>query len=595
MRSFAFVCLTLLLAACAAREDHAPGLPSVAVLEPTRPMADALAEVDPRPFVPLTDVAAPRWFGDAAAGARLAELGVARFVEPVSELSIDFVPSDPKVRDQWGLADIEAPRAWDRAPSARGVVVAVVDSGVFLSHPDLASAVWTNEGEVPDNGLDDDDNGFVDDVHGWDFVEQDADPSPGGTDPYSSHGTHVAGIIGAVSDNGRGVSGVAPGVLVMPVRVMAGRSGRSDWIADGIDYAVANGARVVNLSLGGSYSRLIDEAIARAWRAGVVVVAAAGNEGAGEASFPASSQVPGVLGVAATDRHDELANFSNFGPGVDLTAPGVDILSTFGPRSYKPMSGTSMAAPHVSGALALRLASRGKRTDKDLTALLDALPRGVQGVPRLDLAAMVEPASPDAARRVTSRRTRVSFHAGTSHRRPPPQRIALEAVAQTAFDLDASDWVHPGPCRVAPCLLTVSVDPSDLGYGAHTGSLVVRPKDGTASLALDVEVFVGADRDAEVRVEAEVDGRTTEVEDTLSIGRGSTLVLRLVREGRRSSARWSVDGLPYAGSELQGTFAREGSYMVRAADDAGRPVVIPVEVTTGGQGAAAGVGVPHGG
>jgi hypothetical protein len=584
-----------LFAACVAPPAPAGKAPSVAVLERSAPFADALGEVDDRPFIPLDPGEGPRWLGPADAVRRLVDQQVVRFSEPIQEYAVDFVPSDPHLRDQWALADISATRAWDIASSARSVVVAVVDSGVFMSHPDLADAIWTNEGEVPDNGLDDDDNGFVDDVHGWDFVDEDADPSPGGTDEYSSHGTHVAGIIGATADNGKGIAGVAPNVLVMPVRAMAGRSGRSNWIADGIDYAVANGAKVINLSLGGAYSQLIDEAIARAWKAGVVVVAAAGNEGASAASFPASSRVPGVIGVAATDAQRGVAAFSNWGPGVDITAPGVSILSTFGGRSYKALSGTSMAAPHVSGALALRLASRNGRRDTSLTAMLASLPIGTGGVPRLDLAALVEPSPRDATRHISSRRSRVAFHTDAASRRPPPQTIALEAMTATSFDVLAPPWVRPGTCRSAPCRLSLTVDPSELGYGSHTATVTIQPRDQSISLELTVDLFVGADQ-SELRVEADVNGAAVETEEGLSVARGAEVVLRATREGRRTLVAWSVDGVPYAGSALQGLFARTGSYKVRATDPAGHETLVAVDVTDGGgTRAAAGLDLPHGG
>ena len=591
MRLSSALLLSLLLGCAASSTREAPQY--VAVLDPATPFGAALGAVDARAFVPLSDANAPRWTGSAKAAAELVARGVARYVEPLHEYRPNFVPSDPHLKDQWALADIAAPRAWDLAPSAKGVVVAVVDSGVQLDHPDLKGALWTNEREVAGNGLDDDGNGFVDDVHGWDFVDGDNDPSPGGTSEFDNHGTHVAGIIGATSNNGVGISGIAPNVQIMPVRVMDGKSGRTDTIADGIDYAVKNGADVINLSLGGAYSRLMDEAIARAWKAGVVVVAAAGNDGGSAASFPASSRVAGVLGVGATDSQDALASFSNFGPGVDLTAPGVDILSTFGPSSYKLMSGTSMAAPQVSGAMALRIASRGGAHDKSLTAMLASLPPGVDGVPRLDLSALVEPekkpSSPGSAKpghsapggSLICRRTLLTFHARATGRRPPPQTVSLRASAPTAFDVTAESWVHPGRCRTAPCRLSFSLDPSHLRAGEHKSTVTLQPKDGSAPLALALDLFV-ASGDGSLSVEAAVNGQPAPVEGALRVALGAPVTLTAHREGREANVTWTIDDTASTGRDLAGVFPHAGSYRVHAADDQGHAVDLPVVVISGG-------------
>jgi thermitase len=268
------------------------------------------------------------------------------------------VPNDPDWGNQWSLAQIGLPAAWNVTTGSAGIIIAVVDSGVYLGHPDLASKVWTNPGEIRGNGIDDDLNGKVDDVNGWHFFQQ---WTPSGYVPVGNanvtddfgHGTHVAGIIGAATNNGLGIAGISWGARVMPVRVLDqyGSGWYSD-IADGIVYAVDNGAKIINLSLGGAAtSQTLCEAAAYAHQKGALLVAATGNTGAA-VLHPAACE--GVLAVAATDRFDYRADFSNYGPQVDVAAPGVNIYSTWPwVDGYFTKSGTSMAAPHVSGVAAL--------------------------------------------------------------------------------------------------------------------------------------------------------------------------------------------------------------------------------------------------
>ena len=278
------------------------------------------------------------------------------YAEPDRYIGIDSVPNDPLYPNMWGLLDgpgVHASLAWDETTGA-GAVVAVVDSGVELDHPDLTANIWSNPSETP-NGVDDDDNGFIDDVHGWDFNGGDADPSD-----ENGHGTHVAGTIGAVGNNGIGVVGVAYSSKLMPVRVIGsnGLGSISHGIA-GIEYAWRNGADVANLSWGfsGGVEQPLKDVIAAAAAGGMVVVAAAGNSGVdidASPAYPAAFDVPGLITVAAITPNGVLAGFSNFGlANVDIAAPGTSILSTVRGANYGLASGTSMAAPHVSGAAAL--------------------------------------------------------------------------------------------------------------------------------------------------------------------------------------------------------------------------------------------------
>jgi len=259
-----------------------------------------------------------------------------------------FTPNDPRYAEQWGLTKINAPTAWDTTQGSAAVTIAVLDSGVDLNHPDLAANLWTNPGETPGNGVDDDNNGYVDDVQGWDFVNNDNDPQDD-----IGHGTHVAGIIAAATNNGTGVAGVCPNCRLMAVKVLdAGGSGTYTNIAAGITYAADKGARVINLSLGGyADSSLLRDAVAYA-SAYAVVVAAAGNDNKQDRFYPAAYD-DYVVAVAATDNSDQKAAFSNYGDWVDLSAPGVSIWSTLWDDSYAAWSGSSMAAPFVSGVAGL--------------------------------------------------------------------------------------------------------------------------------------------------------------------------------------------------------------------------------------------------
>ncbi len=285
----------------------------------------------------------------------------------VVRLDTIVVPNDPNYLDGtlWGLnntgqsggtidADIDAPEAWDMNTGTGNMVVAVIDTGVDYTHPDLAANIWTNSGEIAGNGHDDDGNGYVDDIHGYDFYNNDGDPM----DDHG-HGTHVAGTIGAVGDNGLGVVGVAWHVQIMALKFLnaSGNGYLSDAIA-ALGYAVRMGAKVSNNSYSGEdQAPAIANAIASARDGGHIFVAAAGNTGTNtdvRPAYPSSYTFDNLVAVAATDRNDQVASFSNYGlKSVDLAAPGVDILSTSKGGQYAVQSGTSMAAPYVTGAIAL--------------------------------------------------------------------------------------------------------------------------------------------------------------------------------------------------------------------------------------------------
>ncbi len=279
--------------------------------------------------------------------------------------------SDTEFNKQWGMIDLGVKDAWvNSSTQGENVVVAVIDSGVDYTHDELSENIWRNPGESGNgketNGIDDDGNGFVDDVVGWDFAKNDNKPYDvkGGFMGNPGHGTHVSGIIAARADNGLGVLGVAPSVKVMAMRFITEQgSGTTDAAVQAIKYAVDNGAKILSNSWGSEgddpEGQILKEAIQYALDKDVLFVAAAGNsaydnDNPTKMAVPASYDFDNIISVAAIDRNNKLASFSNYGQStVDIAAPGVDIYSTVPQNKYMTLPGTSMACPHVSGAAAL--------------------------------------------------------------------------------------------------------------------------------------------------------------------------------------------------------------------------------------------------
>ncbi len=315
--------------------------------------------------------------------ARYAAMPGVIYVEPDYMVSASGVPNDPLFTDQWGLlntgqavgtpdADIDATDAWDITTDSPSVVVAVIDSGVCYTHPDLAANMWTNPGEIPGNGVDDDGNGLVDDVYGYDYANSDGNPM----DDYG-HGTHVAGIIGAVGDNGIGVAGLSWNVKIMALKFLeSDGQGATSKAISCIQYAISKDVTLSCNSWGGSeYSTALYNAIEAARTAGQLFVAAAGNAGVNNdasANYPSSYSHPNIISVAATDRNDNLAVWSTGGGSnwglntVDIAAPGLDIMSTVPVANYESWSGTSMSAPYVAGACALCIAANPDATHEQI-------------------------------------------------------------------------------------------------------------------------------------------------------------------------------------------------------------------------------------
>jgi subtilisin family serine protease len=372
-------------------------------------------------------------------------------------------------------ADIDADQAWDTTVGSADVVVGVVDTGLDLGHPDLATNVWSNPDERgagrESNGVDDDGDGLVDDTTGWDWAAGDNQ----GLDE-NGHGTHVSGTIAGRADDAMGVAGVAWRARLMALRILdASGSGRVSDAIKAYGYAAVHGARIVNASLGGgSFSRAERDAIAAA--RDVLFVVAAGNEGADNdttPSYPCDYDLPNVVCVAASDQHDELAGFSNYGAtSVDLAAPGVNIASAWPGARWALLDGTSMATPHVAGAAVLALAANPRLDTAGLRAALlssvDALPAlagrvatgGRLNAARAVAAAAGTPAPDTAVGAQAPRPSTPAAPAPTPRTTPaatapsaPAPTAPVAAPAQTVAPARAPDRIAPGLTVRAPARL----------------------------------------------------------------------------------------------------------------------------------------------
>jgi subtilisin family serine protease len=273
--------------------------------------------------------------------------------------------------NNWALDVINAPEVWNQNITGNGIVVAVVDSGVDYTHPDLDGNIWRNADEIAGNGIDDDRNGFVDDIRGWDFVSSDNDPMDL---DWDGHGTHIAGSIAAERNN-FGITGIAYNAQIMPIRVLNTFGGQPNNVAAGIRYAADNGANVINLSLGNEFypSNEENDAIVYANNKGCVVVMSAGNEGLSQPGYPARNADRWGIAVGSIDVRGTMADNSNragFTPLDYLVAPGVEIVSTIPGRDYELKSGTSFATPQVAGVAALVLNANPSLTPDQVEYIL---------------------------------------------------------------------------------------------------------------------------------------------------------------------------------------------------------------------------------
>jgi hypothetical protein len=394
------------------------------------------------------------------------------YAEPNFVLEAFAAPNDPSFASQWALrntgqtggtagADIAAVPAWDITTGSPDVAVAVIDTGVDYNHPDLAANVWRNEADCNADGVDDDGDGYVDDCHGIDTVNHDSDPMDD-----AGHGSHVAGTIGAASNNGAGVTGVNWGVTIVPCKFLnaAGQGDTAGAIAC-LDYVAVLKDRGLNVVAtnnswgGGLYSQALTDAIRAQQQRGILFVAAAGNAGADNdvvRTYPCSTDLPNVLCVAATDHNDALAGFSNRGHGtVHLGAPGVNILSTTPAGAYQAMSGTSMAAPHVTGVVALLYAQDPSR---GWLAVRNRILTG--GTPRASLGATLSGRRLNALGALTC-----SGPPLVARRRPAGTRLVtgIGPIELSVLSLNCGDPVGPVSIRVSPTGETVTL--LDDGHG----------------------------------------------------------------------------------------------------------------------------------
>ncbi|MBI2082212.1 MAG: S8 family serine peptidase [Deltaproteobacteria bacterium] len=282
--------------------------------------------------------------------------------EPNYPIESSSLPADPlflRWESFYNYDLMEMDQAWELSNSCEEVLVAVLDSGIEQDHPDLIETIWHNPNEIADNGRDDDDNGYIDDVQGYDFYSDDADPND-----LTGHGTEVSGIIGAVAGNDTGLSGICWKAQILPLKIF-GKNGEGPLSAalEAIDYAIARKVRIINMSWAlksGGRSEILEKVIKKGKEKGIFFVTAAGNDGKNldqDPVYPASYDLPNLIAVAAHDEEGRLADFSNYGnSSVLIAAPGVDVLTTGLGNRYVKFSGTSAATPHASGVAALLLA-----------------------------------------------------------------------------------------------------------------------------------------------------------------------------------------------------------------------------------------------
>lgn len=302
-----------------------------------------------------------------------------RYAQPDTLCEPAIVPNDPRYSSLYGMTSIRAPQAWDTWTGDPDFVVTVFDSGIDQTHPDLSPNLWVNPGEIAGNGVDDDGNGLIDDVHGWNFLDGNANLSHA---DGASHGSHVAGTIAAAGNNEVGVTGVCWEAQVMAIKWFDQTGPLSGFIS-GMQYALSKGVKLSNHSWRTLGTPAVDDVIAEARAQGHLMIVAAGNEStsAFQTMRPSGSTSDNVIKVAAVDRFDNLATFSNWSQtAVQIAAPGVGILSTVSGNGYSAYDGTSMACPHACGVAALLWSSQPGWSYLDVREVLLSTTRAVPGL-----------------------------------------------------------------------------------------------------------------------------------------------------------------------------------------------------------------------
>lgn len=296
------------------------------------------------------------------------------YAEPIPIDQVLLSANDQYSGQQWHLEKIQAYEAWDIATGSEDVVVAIIDDAIQTTHEDLTNTIWTNINEIPNNGVDDDNNGYIDDYQGWDIADNDNNPNPPAGSSYLRHGTHVTGIVAAQTNNSIGVASIGNGIKVLPIKATQDEFGTSTQIThgwQGVSYAIAMGVDIINLSWGSkassqTYQSIIDDAHAQ----GIIIVAAAGNSNNTQKFYPAAYN--NVVSVAATDHSDHKMGVSNYGDWIDISAPGSTIISTgsMSNDAYESNSGTSMASPLVAGLIGLMKSYDNSSSADDILACL---------------------------------------------------------------------------------------------------------------------------------------------------------------------------------------------------------------------------------
>jgi thermitase len=382
------------------------------------------------------------------------------YAEPNYILRAVLTPNDPYFSSQWGLTKIGASQAWDVTTGSSDLIIAIVDSGIDLDHPDLSSKI----------------------VLGYDYANKDWVPD----DDYG-HGTHVAGIAAAWTNNGQGVAGVSWGARLMALKVLDDKgSGSYADAASAVTYAADHGAKIINLSLGGDYdSQTLHDAVIYAHHAGCVLAAATGNEGDSAVLYPA--QYAEALAVAATDSNDQRAWFSNYGPEVDVAAPGVSIYSTYPGGGYTYMNGTSMATPYVAGLAALIWSEVPSYTNDQVEGRIEmtAVDLGAPGWDqdyghgRIDAHAAL--CTPDLG---ASPQSIALLADDTTDPMPPSQTVSVLNTGCTPLTWTAvispstATWLSAAPLsgtatETWPGSISLSANKSGLGHGTHNAQVII--------------------------------------------------------------------------------------------------------------------------
>ena len=530
------------------------------------PPVVALGLVGPADEPPLLRIPVPAGLDAVEAARKLAlEPGVA-FAEPVYLYKkAARAPNDPRLKDLWGLARVGAVEAWRQVTGDRKVVVAVVDDGIAVTHPDLAANVWSKPREL-------DGDGAPEGGHGWNFVDDSAEVAPAQGERW--HGTHVAGIVGAAGDNRLGIAGMNWSVSLMGVRTFGPEGARSDVLARAIDYAADHGARVITAAWDGAGRSLsIERAIARAGGRGALVVAAAGNDSAAAPGFPANLALDNLLSVGASGPDDRLASFSN--RGALVAAPGVGILSTTSPGHYERYDGTSMAAAHVAGLAALLWAAKPHAPVARIRQAILASGAVIDGAQngRIDAArALAALDAGDVEGKLVLSRPAMTFNAA-SGRVPRAQTLALRAEAGGATAWTAKSdapWVIlPVDHGETPALLAVRIDPTRLSPGEHLAHV----RFGDA--ALEVRARVGA-RQAIVAS----GGACAMRGEVLHVRAGTSCSLWVEGVESAPTVQWRLPGgAMQAGARLHAQFARRGQFDLLVSSDESEvdPVHVSVE------------------